>query len=315
MFSSASLTSTQRNRLPAEVLAGTLIRVRRGYYEHTSKWTQLYNYDKHRLRAIALGDKLTAGALTGASAATVLGLPIRITAATPLVMVGKSKAHSQADGLQRVVWSRGEQSRVTQVHAEGFTVPVTSLPFCLAELARSLSVEEAVVAMDHCLHNKLVTPAELTEMANVYKRKPHAGRVTLAADLAEGLTESPMETRLRLAMLRAGLSDFLIQPEIVLFGINRFIRPDFFFPDNQLIVEYDGQAKYDSRATAAFDDMNRMHAAANCGITFLRVNKESFSSGAWLRDLQRLLSRPAVTPHPDVGILGGQLCSNRWVVG
>lgn len=313
LFSSADLTSAQRARLRQQVSAGHMVKVHRGYYEQASHWASLFPSDKYRLRATAFGSSLTSGALTGASAAAMLGLPIRLDNETQLAMVGKTKSHSSADTIHRVAWSQGEQALVRSIDTAGFTVPVTATPYCLAELARSLSVEEAVVAMDHCLRNKLVSPHELADLPALYARKPHAGKVAMAVDLAEPLTESPMETRLRLAMLRAGLSNFLIQPEIVLYNIVRFIRPDFFFPSHQLIVEYDGQGKYEDSTSAAFDDMTRMHAAANCGFMFLRVNKESLASGAWLFDLRRILSRPPVPQHPDAEVIGGHLCVNRWV--
>lgn len=312
MFSTSGLNSAQREYIRRQVSAGRMVKVHHGYYEYSDHWSALFPYEKYRLRAIAFGNSLTAGALTGTSAAAILRLPIRIGTSTPLAMVGNSKSHSRADTTHRVAWSIGEQLSVRPVQINGFEVPMTAIPFCLAELARSTTVEEAVVAIDHCLHNKLVSLGELAKLTTIYQRKPHVGRVTMAVDLAEPLTESPMETRLRLAMLRSGLSNFLIQPEIVLYSIARFIRPDFFFPSHQLIVEYDGQGKYEANATAALDDMARMHAAANSGFTFLRVNKETLASGAWLFDLRRLLSRQPVPQHPDVEIIGGRLCVNRW---
>lgn len=313
MFSSGELSRAEKSKLKRDVEKRRIVQVRRGYYETAEKWASLFHYEKHRLKAIALANGLRSGALTGVSAATVLGLPIRVPMEAQLEVVGSSKTKRAGTDTRRMLWLPGEAPEASVYPIENFHVPVTSPRFFVAQLARSTSVEEAVVAMDHCLHAGIVSRAELDATVADYKNRINRSKVALAVSLAEGLTESPMETRLRLAMLRAGFSNFLIQPEISLYNAGRIIRPDFFFPSHLLIVEYDGFGKYSSTETAVFDDMARMHAASNSGLSFLRVNKHSFASGEWLRDLNIWLSREPVRAHGGIEIRGGKEIVNRWV--
>lgn len=313
MFSSTGLDSTQQRRLRQDVKLGRIVRVQRGYFESADTWSTLFPYDRLRLRSIAKGDALKSGALTGVSAATVRGFPIRPPSEAKLEIVGPSNPKQQRGDIRMLRWARGEELETSQLDVEGFKVSTTSPRFCLAQLARSTSVEEAVVAMDHCLHAGILSLNTLRKTVEDYKWHPKVDQVALAVSLTQSLTESPMETRLRLAMLRAGLSGFLVQPEIYLFNVGRIIRPDFLFPHHMLIVEYDGRSKYQAKQSAAFDDMVRMHDATNSGLSFLRVNKRTLESGEWLRDLKLWLHRAPVQQHPDVEIRGGRKVVNKWV--
>lgn len=68
---------------------------------------------------------------------------------------------------------------------------------------------------------------------------PGSARARTAAALADGLAESPQETRLRLMLVDSSLPAPVAQYRVVADG--RFVaRVDFAWPDRKLAVEYDG---------------------------------------------------------------------------
>jgi very-short-patch-repair endonuclease len=80
-------------------------------------------------------------------------------------------------------------------------------------------------------------------------------------DLIEPLTESPMETRLRMLFVFAGLTGFEPQFEVT-DARRRFLgRVDFAFVAQRLIVEYDGSHHWEQRRA----DDRRREAIRNLG--------------------------------------------------
>jgi hypothetical protein len=143
----------------------------------------------------------------------------------------------------------GRRTEVLHVHVAALDVDeivevdgiaVTSVPRTLADLARTLPFEQALVVVDAALHRKKVTPAAVaTAVARVAGRRgsPPARRVVAAAD---GRAESPGETRSRVAMTRARLPPPALQHEIP----EVRVRTDFYWEEFRTVGEFDGKVKY-----------------------------------------------------------------------
>jgi hypothetical protein len=145
--------------------------------------------------------------------------------------------------------SGGRRTKVLHVHTAGLDVDeivevdgiaVTSVPRTLADLARTLPYEPALVVADAALHREKATPAAFVEaVARSAGREgsPPARRVAAAADAR---VESPGETRSRVAIARCGLPVPALQHEVP----ELHVRTDFYWEEFGTVGEFDGKVKY-----------------------------------------------------------------------
>jgi very-short-patch-repair endonuclease len=117
-------------------------------------------------------------------------------------------------------------------------VPVTAPLRTAVDLARIRPLEEAVVALDRFLRPGLVFHDEVRAAARLATGRD-CRWIRTAVDLADGLAESPQETRLRLLLRRSTLPPPVAQYRVTDDG--RFVaRVDFSWPSLRLALEYDG---------------------------------------------------------------------------
>jgi len=91
-------------------------------------------------------------------------------------------------------------------------------------------------------------------------------KLSQVATFAEPATESPMESRLRMLLVLGGLPR--PQAQISLFdNHHRFLgRPDLYYPDHRLCIEYDGTNHRDRLA----EDNRRQNLLVGAGFRLLR---------------------------------------------
>ncbi len=82
---------------------------------------------------------------------------------------------------------------------------VTSVARTLVDLARTLPLDSALVPMDAALHRRLVDRPALEEVLAQCANWPNARRAAQVIALADGRSESPLETVSRLVIQRLGL--------------------------------------------------------------------------------------------------------------
>lgn len=117
----------------------------------------------------------------------------------------------------------------------------TSILRTLSDVSRRLSLVEAVVITDMALHAGLTHRSELSQWVD-----RHAGRKGVKAErrvlqFAEGAAESPMETRLRMLLVLRGLPRPAVQMSVRNEAGSFVGRPDLYYPDHRLGLEYDGE--------------------------------------------------------------------------
>lgn len=106
------------------------------------------------------------------------------------------------------------------------------------QLAGMLGLIDLVVVGDAMVHRRLATPEELVRHCAEYSGR-HAAAARRAAALVRARVESPMETRLRLLLVLAGLPEPEINREMV--GRAGGMRLDMSYPEVKVAVEYDGR--------------------------------------------------------------------------
>jgi very-short-patch-repair endonuclease len=107
------------------------------------------------------------------------------------------------------------------------------------DLIRRGPLDDAVVLLDQLVQADVVDIAAVRAAAAALPRCRGSHQAREAAELADGLAQSPQETRLRLLIVRSDLPTPVAQYRVTSRG--RFVaRVDFGYPDLRLAIEYDG---------------------------------------------------------------------------
>jgi hypothetical protein len=108
------------------------------------------------------------------------------------------------------------------------------------ELASSLSLVDLVVAGDAMVGMRMFTADELRHFCAATKRR-HSRRARRAAAYVRDGVDSPMETRLRMLLVLAGLPEPVVNYMLKDAAGNVRRRLDLSYPHLKLIIEYDGR--------------------------------------------------------------------------
>jgi very-short-patch-repair endonuclease len=145
-------------------------------------------------------------------------------------------------------------------------LPVTSGLRTLLDVSCRLYLTEAVVIADMALHARLVRLDALVAALDMYDGAWGIKALRRVARHAEPATESPMETRLRMLLVLAGLPRPLAQVPIH-DSAGRFLgRPDLYYPEVRLGLEYDGGV----HRSSLVEDNRRQNRLVDSGVRLLR---------------------------------------------
>jgi len=251
----------------------------------------------------ALQTRLPArAAFSHATAATLLGLPLpprfhvglRIHVAVP--------PPGRAPRIKRV---EGHQLALDDGDIVGCDgVPVVCACRTWAHLAPRLTVPELVALGDAIVDRRapLGSMEEIRTAAESLAGRPGARAAREAADLIHDRSESPQESILRVALVRAGLPRLDVNQELY-DGFGAFIaRPDLRFPEYRMIVEYEGDHHRTDRRQWR-RDLTRTARLQRSGETVLRIGADDLSSAPEL--VAQLLRRSGWTPDDSRRRSGG----------
>jgi len=164
------------------------------------------------------------------SAARVLGVPIPTLPGEHVTVVVRKERRHRADVTCH------SALRGWVVTREGVRVSAPQQLF--VELATMLSLIDLVVAGDHMVAKGLISLADLrAHCASV--RGPGAAQARAAVAFVRERVDSPMESRLRMLVVLAGLPEPEVNP--VMDVVGRVRRYDLVWRAARLIVEYDGR--------------------------------------------------------------------------
>lgn len=222
----------------------------------------------HRLwcyAAIAYAKPMPGVAISGLSAAALLGVdwlpvsgPVELTVPPVTRVVSRPPLLTVVRSLLR------PEDVVTFVGPSATSPPRTAF-----DLASRLPRLDAVIAVDALLHHRTVTMAQLAAFAMAMAGRRGSVRFATVCELAEPLTESPMETLLRVGLIDQGLPRPAAQV-VVRDAAGRFVaRLDLAYRAHRVGVEYDGDHHRD-RGTFR-GDVRRLNALAAEGWRVVRV--------------------------------------------
>lgn len=151
-------------------------------------------------------------------------------------------------------------------------LPVTDGLRTACDLASGKDLVESVVALDVSLRAELVDMATLERHVAAHSGAYRIKRLRRAVSLANPASESPMETRLRLRLFKARLPTPVVQAELHDYAGFFIARVDLYYPDRQLVIEYDGENHKERFAS----DLRRQNALVGAGYQLLRFTASDF---------------------------------------
>lgn len=168
-------------------------------------------------------------------------------------------------------------------------LPTTSAMRTARDLGSRRDLTEAVVAIDMALHARLVDMASLAGFVHMNPGTKGIRRLRRAVSLADAGAESPMETRLRLALVADKLPRPCSQAQLKDRSGRTIARVDLYYPDLRLVIEYDGENHKDRIAA----DLRRQNALINSGYHVLRFTAADLGGGAAarVREARHLLAK------------------------
>lgn len=205
-----------------------------------------------RLPAQAVFSGLTAAWLHGLDVDPID--PIEFTVPKSLGVTTRSGmvVRRSSIGLDEVVGRRGFR----------VTTPVRTL----LDVSCRQPLTEAVVVADMALHAKVIHPDELVASLASYQGVWGIKTLRQVVWHAEPASESPMETRLRMVLVLARLPRPHAQVPIHDRAGNFVGRPDLYYPEVRLGIEYDGG----THRASLVDDNRRQNRLIDAGVRLLR---------------------------------------------
>jgi hypothetical protein len=145
-------------------------------------------------------------------------------------------------------------------------LPTTSALRTSVDFGGRSPLTEGVVAVDLFLHAELVSMAELRNYVVDHSRAKGVARLRSVVDLAESKAESPMESRLRMLLVIAGLPRPEVQVSVHDDQGHFLGRPDLLYRRQRLAIEYDGGNHRDRMV----EDNRRQNGLVDAGFRLLR---------------------------------------------
>lgn len=219
---------------------GELVRVRHGVYVDVAAWTSLDDRRRHIVRVRAALPHLPHGSfISHLSAAALHGWP-HIGAWPERVHATDPSAPRDVQRAGILLHHGGRRPSEARRRIEG--VRVTSPIDTAITLAKTLPFAEAVVILDHVLRSGLLTKAQLVE---ALPDRPEWGsaRAERAVWFADGRRESVGESFCAARLEEVGAPRPVPQHEFRS-ADGTVDRVDFWFPEQRIVLEFDGRQKY-----------------------------------------------------------------------
>lgn len=199
-------------------------------------------------------------AFSGRTAAWMLGLDVEpLSPLDVTVPPGCGVSHAAGASVRRAQLDDADV-------VVRYGLRTTSIGRTLCDLAWRLQLTEAVAVADMALYAKTIRAADLAAWIDRNRGTKGIRRLQIVAGLADGRAQSPMESRLRMLLMDAGLP----RPEsqVPIFDVNgHFVaRVDLYFADARLAIEYDRATHRDSLIA----DNRRQNELLAVGVSLLR---------------------------------------------
>lgn len=229
------------------------------------------------------------GVLAGYSAAELLGASCA-PADAPVELVVPHRGQRPSPGLR----IRRERLRTEEVGEVG-GLPVTTPLRTAFDLARRGELVDRVVAVDALSNTHRFAPGQVLALAERYRGARGTGGLGEVVDLADARAGSPMETRLRLLIVLAGLPRPQVQWPVQDEVTRTAVWLDLAYPEHMIGIEYDGGVH--TRADVVLRDIGRHTALLDGGWRVYRYTKLDVlhRPDRVVAQLRRALARPRST--------------------
>jgi very-short-patch-repair endonuclease len=222
----------------------------------------------HRVWCEAVGLILPPGsAIGGLSAAHLWGIDLLEPDAPVSIIVPRTGWRPQTNRIivHHTVIDRGDLTTVGDL-------PVCTPERTAFDLGRRLGRTTAVIMFDAMLRQEVVDLAAVRELAQCRHWWPKVPQLRKVIELADRRAESPMETRLRLLLLDAGVLGGRPQYEVLDVHGRLVGRVDLGWPVQRLAVEYEGD--HHRERDQFRRDIDRINALRAVGWTVLRLTAD-----------------------------------------
>jgi hypothetical protein len=224
-----------------------LVRVAKASFVQATDWAASDDWERFRLRALGFG--LGAGAdtyLTGAAAALIHQVPVIGSPPTRPTAVRPGDAHRAPN---RSVHGRVRWGHLPPQHRTiRQRVRVVSPVYAAVDIARHDGRQPGLVAADSLLHRG-ASPEMAGHLTSDMVNYPGIAQAQWAFAHADARSESPVETLGRYAFIAAGWDVPLSNVWIMDGSVRR--RADHLIPEFGIVIEGDGDVKYDNRPDAS----------------------------------------------------------------
>jgi len=265
--------------------------VHRGTYCVSSELASLANHEKYALRVLAIAARSPHLVVSHHSAAILLGLPVKDQHLDTVYLIRRGAGGGRSANGRTVRAAQLDPDETVLVNG----VLVTSVARTLVDLGCTASRDAAVMAADHALRRRMVTPAELSDAMARSSHRRGCAAARRAMRFADGRSESPGESMTRVILDQLGLPVPHLQVSIFTPG-QRFVgRTDLGYPELGVLLEFDGFVKYskllkgDEQAVdVVVREKDRENLIRGMGYLVIRIVWADLSKPARLADRVRV---------------------------
>ena len=218
-----------------------LVRIGRGLYVDRAQWLALDDRARHLVRVRAVLPRLPGGAVLAHESALLLH-GVRLLGPAPARVVVAEPCRARVDRRSPLVESHPmPPGALETVRLGPEDVPVLGLAGAAAATARSMPFRDTVVVLDQVLRRGV--PRDEIAAALAPGSRRGAARAHAALDFADHRSDSVGESLARFVLHESGAPRPQLQHEFRSpDGLRALV--DFWFPDQGVVVEYDGAVKY-----------------------------------------------------------------------
>lgn len=258
---------------------GSLFELRQGIYVEGKIARELTPWERADLCILAYSLRNPDALFSHQSAASLYRLPL-IRPVSQVHVYGRGKSRGKVLGVQKH-FPRERSS----AHSLVLGRRVTDIETTLLDCASTLPKTDAVVLADAALHGQMISYETLQECFLAYRGR-NSSIVHAVGREVSALSESPGESLVRLLLQRMGIE---FEEQRWFETATRRYRVDFYLPQYDIVVEFDGAVKYQnfgSPDSVVMEERIRETELQNLGLLVYRVrwnevftHPELFASG------------------------------------
>jgi very-short-patch-repair endonuclease len=273
----------------------------------TKSWIRM-SYGQYAWSSLRAGPELalravvqrmpSAYAFSGRTAGWIWGLDV--APCEPIVVTIPREVSVRARVGVKLRRASLSESEVVSHRSFRVTTPLRTV----RDIGSEADLVESVVAVELALRARLVAMADLVAHVEQHTGAKGIKRLRRVVRLADARSESPMETRLRLQLLKARLPAPMVQADLRDSAGGFLGRADLYYPDRRLVIEYDGENHKDRLVS----DLRRQNALLSAGYHLLRFTAADLRTANAVPDeVRRARSRLAqISDRPDKAGSGGR---------